>query len=325
MLDTPTNVAGKSADSNRETLAAEVRRLNLTLGWELRAAAGDSTAQAPSKFIPAHWSYEACKMLLNSAGRSIDVSLAERRNLLLRNPIEGNSFWTASTLLAAYQMILPGEFAPVHRHTPSALRVIIEGAGTYSVVNGEKMPMETGDVLLTPGGSWHSHGHDGDEPAYWLDGLDSPLVRLLEVMSFEVPAERHDAAMRVLATSPLRFAADDIRRGLDTAKPDPEGVRGAAIKLHAPDMPTLELLVQRLPAGASTRSGRSTANRVYSVMEGNGTSIVGDQRFTWCRGDTFVVPSWVKMQHRAATDVVLFELSDETLKRFCRFYRCELD
>jgi gentisate 1,2-dioxygenase len=135
-----------------------------------------------------HWSYAACRDLLQTAGASIDVALAERRNLLLRNPVEGNSFWTSNTLLAAYQMILPGEFARPHRHAPHALRVIIEGEGAYSIVDGEKMPMQPGDVVLTPGGSWHSHGHAGESPAFWLDGLDSPLVRQLEVMSYEEPA-----------------------------------------------------------------------------------------------------------------------------------------
>ena len=68
------------------------------------------------------------------------------------------------TLWAALQLVLPGEIAPAHRHTPSALRFIIEGDGAYTVVNGQRVPMEEGDFLLTPNGHWHEHGHTGAGP-----------------------------------------------------------------------------------------------------------------------------------------------------------------
>ena len=82
----------------------------------------------------------------DAAGRLIDVSLAERRNLVMRNPAEAANFDATRTLVCAYQMILPGEQAPTHRHSSHALHVIIDGKGSFSTVNGEKMPMETGDV-----------------------------------------------------------------------------------------------------------------------------------------------------------------------------------
>ena len=75
---------------------------------------------------------------------------------------------------------MPGESAPAHRHTPSAARIIIEGQGGYTVVDGEKLPMEEGDLVLTPGGEWHDHGHEGDKPVIWLDALDLPLFVYLE-------------------------------------------------------------------------------------------------------------------------------------------------
>src|SRR3546814_16407640 len=77
-------------------------------------------------------------------------------------------------------MIMPGERAPSHRHPSNALRIILEGEGAFSVVDGVKMPMNAGDVVLTPGGMFHGHGHEGDQPSYWLDCLDLPLTHLLE-------------------------------------------------------------------------------------------------------------------------------------------------
>jgi hypothetical protein len=160
--------------------------------------------------LPAHWSYTDAKAGLDAAGRLIDVTLAERRNLVMRNPAPIAEFETSRTLVAAYQMILPGEHAPSHRHSSHALRVIIDGKGAYSVVDGEKTPMETGDVVLTPGWCWHGHGHDGDRPAYWFDGLDVPLTHLLEPMFFEEHPQKYQKVERVAQTSPYRFKREDI-------------------------------------------------------------------------------------------------------------------
>ncbi len=169
---------------NLDALYEETGKMSSTPGWLRR----DETAPAEkqqSDYVPAHWRYDLCKAALDAAGRLIDVSLAERRNLVMCNPIPGKGVMTTKTLVSAYQMILPGEKAPSHRHTAHALRVIIDAKGAYSTVDGEKTPMETGDVVLTPGWCWHEHGHDGDEAAYWFDGLDVPLVRGLENMFYE--------------------------------------------------------------------------------------------------------------------------------------------
>ena len=80
-----------------------------------------------------------------------------------------------------------------------ALRVIIDAKGAFSTVNGEKMPMETGDVVLTPGGCWHGHGHDGDRAAYWFDGLDVPVTHLLEPMFFEEHPDKYEKIARVVS------------------------------------------------------------------------------------------------------------------------------
>src|ERR1700730_13524937 len=136
--------------------------------------------------VPAHWKYELARGALDAAGRLINTELAERRNLILYNPVPGNEYATTRTLLAAYQMILPGEKARSHRHTPNALRLIVDAEpGTYTVVDGEKLPMLPGDVLLTPNWRWHGHGNDGAAAAYWIDFLDAPLIQLLEPMFLE--------------------------------------------------------------------------------------------------------------------------------------------
>ena len=305
-------------------LYAETGKISTTPGWLRR----DETAPAEkqqSEYVPAHWRYDLCQAMLDAAGRLIDVSLAERRNLVMCNPIPGKGVMTTKSLVAAYQMILPGEKAPSHRHTPHALRVIIDAHGAYSTVDGEKTPMETGDVVLTPGWCWHEHGHDGDQPAYWFDGLDVPLVRGLESMFYEDNPVRYDPNPQAVTTSPYRFPRDEIARRLDKAVADNEGFHGPRITLEAPTMPTMLLTMERLAAGAKTRRQRSTENRVFCVVEGSGETLAGKERLQWQRGDIFAVPTWTHFEHKATRDAQLFCMSDEPLMKFARFHKFEAD
>jgi gentisate 1,2-dioxygenase len=325
----PVEAAAKSSGhlsgrdmSTLDELYAETAAVNLTPGWVPRKTPILYGEPRP-KFLPAHWGYDDAKVSLDAAGKLIDVALAERRNLVMRNPSPLADFETSRTLVCAYQMILPGEKAPSHRHSSHALRVIIDGKGSFSTVNGEKMPMETGDVVLTPGWCWHGHGHDGDQPAYWFDGLDVPLTQLLEPVFFEEHPDRYEKVERLVETSPFRFKRDDIARRMEAAKPDNDGFHGPRIALDASSMPTMGLHVERLPTGTATRAYRTTANTVFHVMEGTGESSVGDQKFVWQRGDTFVAPCWNAISHWAKSDAQLFALSDEPVLKFSNYYRME--
>jgi gentisate 1,2-dioxygenase len=271
--------------------------------------------------LPQHWSYAEAHDALEAAGDLIDVEKAERRNLILRNAMPGNDWATSRTLVCAYQMILPGEVAPSHRHTSNALRVIIDGTGSYSIVDGDKMPMDSGDVVLTPGGHWHGHGHEGDTPAYWLDCLDVPLTYLLEPMYFEGHPAKYEPVERIVEESPFRFSRDSIARGLDKAIADPAGCHGPRITLDTSSMPTVGLVVERLETGKSWAERRTTSNRIFTVMSGTGSSIVAGNTVSWCRGDTFLVPSSNWVGHRASQDAVLLEMSDEPLMRFANYFQ----
>ena len=303
-------------------LENSVGSLNLTPGW-IRRAKPLLWPQMKSDFVPAHWKWRDARAALNAASRVISTELAERRNLILRNPVPGNDFATLRTMVCAYQTILPGEKARSHRHVPHAMRVILESRGSYSIVNGEKHPMETGDIVLTPGGSWHGHGHDGTEQAYWWDGLDVPLTHLLEPMFFEEHPKGWEDVERRTEVSPMRFRMADMLAQLDAAGPDDTGHFGPTISLPAPTMPTLALKVSRWAAGWRSRPYRRTANTVYVVMRGSGSSQVGDARFDWEFGDTFVAPGWTRIAHHAVEDSVLFYMSDEELMRWTRYYRIE--
>ena len=296
--------------------------LSVTPGWISRTMP-IMGSQERSKYRPQQWKYAAVHRALEAAGALIDVQLAERRNLILRNAIEDNEWATCRTLVCAYQMILPGETAPSHRHTSNALRVIIDAKGSYSIVDGMKMPMESGDVVLTPSGHWHGHGHEGDEPAYWLDCLDVPLTYLLEPMYFQPFPQVFEPITEKVTESPYRFSSEFIARGIDEAKADPELLHGPRLELPTPSMPAVGLTVERLESGRRYREHRKTVNRIFAVMEGSGHSRVGDESFAWSRGDTFLVPSSYWLQHHAQSDSMLLEMSDEPLMRFARYYSLE--
>jgi gentisate 1,2-dioxygenase len=305
-----------------EELYKKLDQVDFTPGWIPRPAPILS-AEPNTAFKPFRWSYANCRAALDAAGRLINTELAERRNLVMRAPVPGNNISTNRTLVSAYQMILPGEKARSHRHAPHALRVILDAKGAYSTVNGEKTPMETGDIVLTPGWHWHGHGHDGDRPAYWMDGLDVPLVHLMEQMFFEEHPDGWENVEVVTETSPNRFTWESTQRGLDKAKADPEGFHGPRIHLPAPTMPTIGIFVEKLAAGTKTRPYRTSASSIYVVMQGKGKSIIDGETFNWEFGDTISVPTWKTQEHQATEDTVLFQMSDEFLMKWAYFYRFE--
>ena len=312
-----------AAATSLDELQRAIDPLNVVTGWGHGSRPGTPEPSSPYKTW--HWSYRECRAALEAASKMISAEAAGRRILNFRNPIPDNKLGAARTLLHAYQLVLPGETAPAHRHTAHALRVILDGKDMYSIVDGEKTLMETGDVVLTPGGCWHSHEHNGSETACWIDGLDVPLVNALQVQTWEPHPDRYEKVEKVVSDSPYRFSAADIARRLDAAKPDPEGHYGRRVQLEAPSMPTLGIYVQRLEGGQRTRRYRTNANVSFASMQGRGTSIIDGTEIRWEHGDIFIVPSWRWIEHRPESDAVLFSMSDEPLMRFAKYYRFQGD
>jgi gentisate 1,2-dioxygenase len=265
-------------------------------------------------FVPAHWPYALAKPALDAAGKFVSTELAERRNLILFNPAPGNTYATARTMISAYQMVMPGETARSHRHTPNALRLVMDASPrAYTVVDGRKIPMLPGDVLLTPNGCWHGHQNESGERAYWIDFLDAPLVHFLEPMFFEPfpgGAEKTDA---VDERSPMRFPFAAIQRRLDDQPDSRPGER--EVQLGPPYLDTMALHVTRLQAGSGATAKRSTANSIFAVIEGHGKSTIDERELEWRRGDVFVVPAWRTHAYRALEPSYLLRVTDEPLMR----------
>ena len=172
--------------SERQAFYDRIGEHSLAPLWERLHSMVTRTPVTPA--LPARWDYDGVvRPFLMQAGGLITAKEAERRVLILENPgLHGQTSITHS-LFAGLQLIMPGEVAPAHRHSQSALRFIIEGHGAYTAVEGERTMMEPGDFVITPSWTWHDHGNDTDKPMVWLDGLDIPIVRLFDA-SFAEPA-----------------------------------------------------------------------------------------------------------------------------------------
>ena len=276
----------------------------------------------------------------------------ERRTIRLVNPGLEKSEMTTHTMLFSFQLIQPGEVAPAHRHTMSAIRFILQGKGAYTTVNGHKMVMEAGDLILTPQGTWHEHAHDGSEPMVWIDGLDVPLVNALQVISFEPFKEAprlpvtstSDAAPDYGLARPVGSApADENARPLhyrwrDTypalkrlAQAAPHPYEGAALDYVNPltngsTLPTLSLRLQMLLPGARTQTHRHTSTSIYHAFSGSGTTVIGGKPFHWEKGDTFVVPLWHWHEHAnrsSKEEAILFSMHDAPILQAFGLYREE--
>ncbi|MCZ6624923.1 MAG: cupin domain-containing protein [Deltaproteobacteria bacterium] len=274
----------------------------------------------------------------------------ERRTIRLVNPGMKESELTSHTMLFAFQLIRPGEIAPPHRHTMAAIRFILQGKGAYTTVEGQKMEMEGGDLILTPQWSWHEHGHDGEENMIWIDGLDVPLIQSLQVISFEpYPGKRiplkespdvssYYGMTRAVTPNPGEIKPPLHYRWSDTypslkrlTEGDPNPFEGFALDYvnpltGGPTLPTLSCRVQMLRAGERTQVHRHTSTSIYHVFHGSGTTVVNGEPISWDKGDTFIVPLWNWHEHAnrsSKEEAILFSMHDAPVLKAFGLYREE--
>src|SRR6202007_949530 len=162
----------------REAFYDRIGAHNMAPLWE--RLHGLVTTQPTTPCQPAIWHYREIRPYLMQSGALITAQEATRRVLILENPgLKGQTSITHS-LYAGLQLILPGEVAPAHRHTQSALRLVLDGEGAYTAVDGARTTLPRGDLSITPAWTWHDNANLGDQPVVWLDGLDIPIVRFLD-------------------------------------------------------------------------------------------------------------------------------------------------
>jgi gentisate 1,2-dioxygenase len=303
---------------------------------------------------PCHWDYaDSVRPALMAAAETLLAEEAERRVLLLANPSLPRPI-TTTTLAAGFQMIQEGEVAESHRHVQSALRVVVEGKGAYTAVNGERLQMERGDLILTPSWTWHDHEQPSDGPMIWLDGLDVPLMQQLSVSFYEefggeqVPQSRPNGFSELsygrglkplmpglepqtdpkLAAPGLRFPYDQARAVLDMMVKSGQPSESDGYRLQYSNtvtgghiLPTIGAFLQLLPAGFASRKRRQTDAEIFLVLEGSGSTNINGEVFHWRENDVFVVPNWTWRAHETYGGAVLFSFSDRALQENLGIWR----
>jgi len=264
----------------------------------------------------------------------------ERRAVTLHNPYAGSG--ATHTLTAAMQSISPGNISHTHRHVAAAIRFIIRGEGTVTIVNGEPAPMRPGDLVLTPSLYWHGHVSEGPGPMMWMDSLDAPLVGALRVgMRQEPYPDEIEPATRPLGDSYNRYGIGHLRpvwekhrtpvspllsfpweqteRALHRiAKSDASPFDDVAFEYTNPMtgghvLPTIACWIQMLRPGVHTRAHRHSSSQVYYVFRGQGATIVDGVRIDWSQGDfsALALYCWHEFINTSSSEeAVLFSTTD---------------
>jgi gentisate 1,2-dioxygenase len=232
---------------------------------------------------------------------------------------------------------------------------VLEGNGGFTTVNGEKIQMSRGDLVLTPNGCWHDHGNEGTEPVIWVDVLDVPLAEALNSTMFEfdyVEGEQRKTTQSVTAPpgystqlysrggltptfvdhrrgrvdhSPMFvYRWKDTREALD-AMSDLPGSPYDAITLEYTNpvsggaaMSTMAYRSTLLRARERTLAQRRTSSSIFVVLEGTGKTKINGKTFEWKANDVFCAPAWSWFQHESTGgQAVLYSVTDEpALKKF---------
>jgi gentisate 1,2-dioxygenase len=347
-----TKSVGDDSPVNPQNFYSEIQLHNLVPLWQQLHKLVPKVPVTP--VLPVHWSYtKSLRSYLLRAGEVVTTDQAERRVLILENPgLPGRASITHS-LYAGLQLIKPGELARSHRHSQSALRFVVEGAGAYTSVDGERISMSPGDLILTPSLRWHDHGNESTLPTVWLDGLDIPIVEFFDAGFAETSSTHPQSAGRPSGGNGARFGNNMMPvnwRPTDRSSPvlkypyerscetlealardgAPDEWHGYKMRFINPasggaPMPSIATFIQLLPEGLTTAAYRSTDSTVFVVIKGEGETVVGQSTFAWGPWDIFVVPSWSPVMHRCRREAHLFSFSDRSVQELLGIWREDLN
>ena len=340
------SVAGKITPE-RAAYYEKIGKKNMAPLWEVLKGLVPPEPKTPC--VPALWRFNEARDMVLEAGKLITAKEAERRVLVLENPaLKGQSRIT-HTLYAGLQLIMPGEIAPAHRHTASAIRFILDGDGAYTAVEGEKTIMRRGDFVITANWCAHDHGNNSDKPMIWLDVLDAPTVNFFDA-AFSEHLDREtqantredgyslarygsgvlpDGAKANGKQSPiLNYPYARIRPILERLKSSDEidPHHGARLRYTNPltggwAIPTMGAQIALLPKGFKGKDYRATDGSIFVCVEGEGTTRVEGETLSWTPGDVFVVPAWKRYTHTAKSETVLFSISDRPAQEALGIWR----
>jgi len=321
--------------------------------WGLWEIASQMTPHPRPEAVAHQWKWSLLKEVVKQSATAVPVG-DERRAMQLFNPGLNGQWATTNTLIAAVQVLLPGEVARAHRHSPAAIRFIIEGDGAYTAVEGEKVIMHPGDFILTPSWQWHDHGNETNDTVVWMDGLDVPLTKSLNAMFFEMGKELKASHHKPVNGSQALYGHGKLKptwtkerplfsplmlysweqtmealhdlRNLDASPHDGISLEYTHAQTGGPVLPTMSCRVQMIRKGEKLKAKRVTGSSVFHVVQGRGLSTIEGKVFEWEKGDIIALPSWAQhdFANSGAEDAILFSISDRPVLEALGFYREDL-
>jgi gentisate 1,2-dioxygenase len=336
------------ANDSLERLDQDMAKKSLDGFWRVRLSVPPEPTTTVKPFL---WPWEDVYTSLVRAGKLVSPEDCDRRVVRLVNPgIEDRRGITSHTIQLGLQSVNPGEHAASHRHMVVALRFVVKGAGAFTTIEGQKCVMAEGDLILNPRFCWHDHTNHGSEPVVWLDGLDTPLVALLQQKAFQVspdPIQQVDiesdqvTPLFGLARSGfsvkhklIHYKWKDTFPALKALQASAEGASpfdGYLLEYRnpvttGPTLPSIQCAIQLLEPSRKTDAHRHTSTTIYHAFSGTGTTFIGSQPFDWKKGDSFVVPLWYPHYHinrSDSEDAILFSMSDAPILKALELYREE--
>ncbi len=304
------------------------------------------------------WKWSDIEPYLFTLADLCPLELTERQSVLLTNPAFGTQgVKVSNTIRVAISIYKPGDDATPHLHSPNASRTILSESGGYTVVEGERIPADRGDLILTPNGTWHQHGNDDKTPVYWADILDWPLMDFLGCVEVRNDYENAPNAapeqgfsgtfyggggIKPLfspfgrgsgdkVTPMFHFKGTDTRARLNALKAhDGDPYEGINIEFvdpvnARPVWPTFSYRAQLLRPDEKTRPFRHAASGLYCCLEGEGYTEVEGKRLEWGRNDFFVIPpyAWRRHVNTGKSDAVLYLVTDAPLYKAVGQYRAQ--
>lgn len=326
--------------SETDKLYEDMEAHSLKALWNIEEAT--MSFQPKPRMIPWLWKWEALYDVARRAGKLVPVERGgDRRAIALCNPGLGGLPHATPTIWAAIQWLNGHEVAPAHRHTAQAVRFIINGSGSWSTVEGDRVYLERGDFVLTSCWLWHDHGSASDEPAVWLDGLDIPLNNYLDASFFEPYPRESQPVTEAINGTVLKYGVGQLRPAwekrslqhppmhtykwaeteralINLAQVAASPFDDVALEYINPHtggsvMPSFSSWIQMLRPGIQTQAHRHVGSSVYHVFEGSGSTVIEGIRFDWQQGDTFVIPGWAWHEHHNASSeqrAILFSMHD---------------
>ncbi|CAI6338818.1 unnamed protein product [Periconia digitata] len=252
---------------------------------------------------PHMWKYSTSLPDLLTAARLVPEEQADRRVLMLVNPSIPPPH-TTDTIYGGLQIVNPGESPPAHRHIAFACRFIIDGEG-FTAIEGKKMSLKRGDLIVTPTWHWHDHGNEGEKPFVFLDMLNLPLFMHARVHFTEGYSETRYPSTPC-DESDWCHPWDPVEKDLRSQIGD-----HAIYRYKTRDGKQLSTSIgmqaERISPGKFSSASQTSSSFIYHCYEGEGYTTIdtpSGERYTfdWVTKDTFAVPAWSKIQHFNASD-----------------------